>query len=68
MPVRIQKKNNSCQDHIARFDQYITDNFNKKQHTGCVMFDLEKAFDKASHQEIIHKLKKQTSPSLLNWI
>ena len=63
------RKNNSCQDHIARFDQYITENFNKKQHTGCVMFDLEKAFDKASHQGIMYKLRKANLPSnLLNWI
>ena len=63
------RKNNSCQDHIARFDQYISEHFNKKQHTGCVMFDLEKAFDKASHQGIIHKLKKANLPhSLLIWI
>lgn len=63
------RKNKSCQDHIARFNQFITEGFNKKQHTGCVMFDLEKAFDKASHQGIIHKLKQTNLPSgLLNWI
>jgi hypothetical protein len=32
------------------------------------MFDLEKAFDKASHQGIIHKLKHAGLPTgLLNW-
>jgi hypothetical protein len=62
------RKNMSCQDHIARLDQHITEGFNKKQHTGCVMFDLEKAFDNASHQGIIHKLEKAELPTiLLNW-
>ena len=33
------------------------------------MFDLEKAFDKASHQGIIHKLKEANLPTvLLKWI
>jgi len=63
------RKKKSCQDHIARFNQYITEGFNNKQHTGCVLFDLEKAFDKASHQGILHKLQKShLPPSLFNWI
>ncbi len=63
------RKNKSCQDHIARFNQYITEGFNNKQYTGCVLFDLEKAFDKASHQGILHKLQKFHLPtSLFNWI
>jgi hypothetical protein len=63
------RKGRSCQDHIARLDQIITEGFNKKQLTGCVLFDLEKAFDKASHEGIIHRLTKFNLPShLLDWV
>jgi hypothetical protein len=63
------RKNKSCQDHIVRLDQLISEGFNKKQYTGCVLFDLEKAFDKASHQGILHKLQKANLPPLLlNWV
>ena len=62
------RKKKSCQDHIARLDQYVTEGFNKKEKTGLVMFDLEKAFDKASHQGIIYKLRHVGLPAgLLNW-
>jgi len=62
------RKNKSCHDHIARLDQIVTEGFNKKKRTGLITFDLEKAFDKASHQGIIFKLEKQNLPSaLLNW-
>jgi len=46
----------------------VAEGFNKKKRTGLITFDLEKAFDKASHQGIILKLEKQNLPSaLLNW-
>lgn len=61
-------KQKSCHDHIARIDQLVTEAFNKKQRTGLVNFDLEKAFDKASHERIILTLKSFKCPSeLLNW-
>ena len=63
------RKNKSCQDHIARLDQIITEGFNNKQITGCILFDLEKAFDKASHEGILFKLTKAGLPTLLlNWV
>ena len=59
----------SCQDHILRLTQQITDGFNTKQFTGAVFFDLEKAFDIAPHEGIIHKLEvNNLNPNLLNWI
>lgn len=44
------RKNMSTQDHIFRISLSIILGFNKRQATGAVFFDLEKAFDKASHQ------------------
>ena len=63
------RKKNSCQDHILRLNQHITEGFNKQQITTCVMFDLEKAFDKASHAGILLKLNNYNLPlPLYNWI
>ena len=63
------RKNRSCQDHILRLCQHITDGFNKNQKTEAIFFDLEKAFDKASHQGIIHKIQNLgMNTHLLNWI
>ena len=38
------RKNRSCQDHILRFCQNITEGFNKREKTVAVFFDLEKSF------------------------
>jgi hypothetical protein len=63
------RKNMSTQDHIFRLSQAIIVGFNKKEYTGTVFFDLEKAFDKASHQGILSKLKKLgLNKYLINWI
>jgi len=63
------RKKNSCQDHILKLNQHITEGLNKQQITTCVMFDLEKAFDKASHAGILLKLKNYNLPlPLYNWI
>lgn len=62
------RKHKSCHDHIARIDQIVTEAFNKRQRTGLVNFDLEKAFDKASHEGITITLVDFKCPSeLLNW-
>ena len=47
----------SCQDHILRLTQQITNGFNEKKFTGAVFFDLEKAFDMAPHAGILNKLE-----------
>ena len=63
------RKNKSCQDQIFRLSQHITNGFNKKHLTGAIFFDLEKAFDKASHEGIIYRLKQHNlSNCLINWI
>jgi hypothetical protein len=63
------RRKNSCQDHILRLNQHITEGFNKQQRTTCIMFDLEKAFDKASHAGILLKLNSYNLPRpLYNWI
>ena len=43
---------------ILRICQNITEGFNKREKTLAVLFDLEKAFDKASHEGIILKIEK----------
>ena len=61
------RKKNSCQDRILRLNQHIIEGFNKQ--TACIMFDLEKAFDKASHAGILLKLNNHNLPQpLYNWI
>jgi hypothetical protein len=63
------RSNRSTQEHILRLNQAIIDGFNHKMLTGAIFFDLEKAFDKASHYGILHKLQeKGLSQNLLNWI
>ena len=59
----------SCQDHILRITQHVTNGFNNKKLTGAVFFDLEKAFDTTPHAGIIHKLEKNNIHlHLLAWI
>ena len=62
----------SCQDHILRLTQQITNGFNDvddKKLTGAIFFDLEKAFDVAPHSGIINKLEKnKLNPCLINWV
>lgn len=59
----------STQDHIFRLSQAVIDGFNKKEYTGAVFFDLEKAFDKAPHHGILYKQKKLGINHFLNiWI
>ena len=48
----------STQDQIFRLSQSVISSFSKKHYTGAVLFDLEKAFDKASHQGIHYKIQK----------
>ena len=63
------RKNKSCHDQILRLNQSIINGFNNKMRTGAIFFDLEKAFDKASHTGILFKLHKANlNPHLLNWI
>ncbi|CAF1041935.1 unnamed protein product, partial [Brachionus calyciflorus] len=51
------RKKRCTQDHILRLNQSIIQGFNEKKITGAIFFDLEKAFDKVSHQGLIEKLK-----------
>ena len=63
------RKSKNCQDQILRLNQGIINGFKNKKKTCVVFFDLEKAFDKASHNGIIHKLTKlNLNTTLLNWI
>jgi hypothetical protein len=63
------RKKRSTQDHILRINQSIISGFNKKEITGAIFFDLEKAFDKTSHNGIIKKIKKHgLKTSFVNWI
>jgi hypothetical protein len=63
------RKKRSTQDHILRINQSIISGFNKKEITGAIFFDLEKAFDKTSHSGIIKKMKKHgLKTSFVNWI
>jgi len=62
----------SCQDHILRLTQQITNGFNdidNKRLTGAIFFDLEKAFDVAPHAGILNKLEKNNlNPCLIKWV
>ena len=63
------RKARSTQDHILRINQAITDGFNRKELTGAIFFDLEKAFDQTSHKGIITKLQDHgLDHKILNWI
>ena len=63
------RKNRSCQDQILRITQHVTNGFNHKQLTGAIFFDLEKAFDKASHRGILFRLKQHNLNKILfEWI
>ena len=62
-----RKKN--TQDHILRLNQSIIQGFNKKQMTGSVFFDLEKAFDKTPHIGILNKINSlPMCPKIKKWI
>ena len=63
------RKNRSCQDQIFRITQQVTNGFNHKQLTRAIFFDLEKAFDKASHQGLLLRLKQHNLTKILfEWI
>ena len=63
------RRKKSCQDQILRLNQQIITGFNKKQKTTAVFFDLEKAFDKASHEGIILRLKQlNLDQKMIDWI
>ena len=63
------RPNRSCHDHILRICQHVTNGFNNKEKTAAVFFNREEAFDKASHERIIIKLKNLgINHNCLNWI
>ena len=63
------RRNRCCRDHILRIFQHVTHVFNNKERAASVFFDLEKAFDKASHEGIVIKLKNLgINHYYLNWI
>ena len=67
--LRTLRKNRSCQDHILLICQNITKSFNKREKTFAVFFDLEKTFDKASHEGIILMIENLgINQTLLKWI
>lgn len=63
------RKNMSTHDHFLRLYNSILHGFNNRMNTGVVFFDLEKSFDKISHQAILTKLKKiKINFYLFNWV
>jgi len=63
------RKNKSTQDQILRLTQDIVHGFNNSERTAAIFFDLEKAFDKASHSGLLYKLKeKGLDATLWCWI
>ncbi len=51
----------STELQLARITQEITDGFNKKEITGMILLDVEKAFDKVWHEGLLYKLHKNQS-------
>ncbi|CAF0948508.1 unnamed protein product [Brachionus calyciflorus] len=63
------RKNHSTQDNIFKIIENTKNGFQKKEHTGIVLFDIEKAFDKAPHKGILKSLTKLRCPKKIGiWI
>ena len=59
----------STHDNILRITHDIKSSFNKNKKTCLVLFDVEKAFDKACHVKLIEALLKHKIPNhLIKWI
>jgi hypothetical protein len=56
---------NSTKDHLFQMTKDIIYNFNNYEHTGSVMFDLEKAFDKVLLDGLLYELQKVKTPDKL---
>ena len=52
-------------DNLFNLVQKTTEGFNRGQKTICILFDLEKAFDKMWHDALIYKLHKLNVPEYI---
>jgi hypothetical protein len=63
------RKYRSTQDNIFRIIESCKKGLQKNEKAGIVLFDIEKAFDKAPHRGILEALHKLRCPNLLGlWL
>ena len=63
------RPNHSTQDIIFRLIENVKTNLRKKNKTGLILFDFEKAFDTTPHINILYKLHKLKCPAKIGkWI
>ena len=62
-------KGHSTQDNIFKIAETCKNGIKKGLKCGIVLFDIEKAFDKAPHKEILASLNKYRCPILVGkWL
>ncbi|GBN53794.1 RNA-directed DNA polymerase from mobile element jockey [Araneus ventricosus] len=59
------RPNLSTTHQLVRVTEYITEGFTKKQKTGAVFLDIQKAFDRVWKDGLIHKLITLNTPQYL---
>lgn len=59
------RQGHSTEHQILRLVEYIQDNFQRKNHVGCIFLDISKAFDRVWHAGLIFKLIKLQTPRYL---
>ena len=62
------RNNRQTKDNLVFMSQKIQEAFGNKQKVCCVFFDIQAAFDKVWHNELIYKLYKLKFPLyLIDW-
>ena len=63
------RKHRQTKDQIIRLLQDAVTAFNKKQHLGSILIDIEMAFDRVWHNGLLYKLDRDGIPNYLGkWI
>jgi hypothetical protein len=63
------RKHRRTADNLFFLTQKVAESFNRKKNTGCLFFDISKAFDKVWHEGLFYKLiKMKTHPYLIKFI
>ncbi len=63
------RKNRQTRDNIFHLSQKIIESFNRKKKVCAIFFDIQSAFDKVWHRELVFKMIKLNIPNyLVCWI